>query len=194
MSTKIENFGPQLVEGIKQNSGWAIAIGVLSVIMGLLAIMTPYIAGLSVTVVVGALLSVSGVSQLIFAFKTGSFGKGLLTFVLGALATGVGLYMMFNPGIGLLNLTLLLAAYFFVAGISEIIAAFKMKPVKGWVWASISGVASLVVGIMIWRQFPLSEEWAVGILTGIRMIFGGMWVIAIGRGVRGAAEQVQADA
>ena len=194
MSTKIENFGPQLVEGIKQNSGWAIAIGVISVITGLLAIMTPYIAGLSVTVVVGALLSVSGVSQLIFAFKTGSFGKGLLTFVLGALATGVGLYMMFNPGIGLLNLTLLLAAYFFVAGISEIIAAFKMKPVKGWVWASISGVASLVVGIMIWRQFPLSEEWAVGILTGIRMIFGGMWVIAIGRGVRGAAEQVQADA
>jgi uncharacterized membrane protein HdeD (DUF308 family) len=194
MSTKIEDFGSQLVEGIKQNSGWAIAIGVISVITGLLAIMAPYIAGLSVTVVVGALLSVSGVSQLIFAFKTGSFGKGLLTFVLGLMATGVGLYMMFNPGIGLLTLTLLLAAYFFVAGISEIIAAFKMKPVKGWVWASISGVASLVVGVMIWWQFPLSGEWAVGILTGIRMIFGGMWVIAIARGVRGAAEQVQADA
>ena len=68
-----------------------------------------------------------------------------------------------------------------------------MKPVKGWAWALIGGVASLLLGIMIWWQFPLSGEWAVGILTGIRMIFGGMWVIAIGRGVRGAAEEVQAE-
>ncbi len=191
MSTQIENLQSQLVDGIKQNSGWAIAIGVLSVIMGLLAIMAPGIAGLSVTIVVGALLSVNGVSQLIFAFKTGSFGKGLLTFVLGALATGIGFYMMFNPGLGQLSLTLLLAAYFFVAGISEVIGAWQMRPVKGWVWALISGVASLVLGIMIWRQFPVSGEWAVGTLTGIRMIFGGMWVIAIGRGVRGAAAEVQ---
>jgi len=194
MSTQIENIQSQLVEGIKQNSGWAIAIGVLSVITGFLAIMTPYIAGLSVTVVVGALLSINGVSQLIFAFKTGSIGKGLLTFVLGLLAIGVGLYMMFNPGMALLTLTLLLAVYFFVSGISEIIGAFKMKPVKGWVWASISGLASLVLGVMIWLQIPASGVWAVGILTGIRMLFGGMWVIAIGRGVRGAAEEVQAEA
>ena len=194
MSTQIENIQSQLVEGIKQNSGWAIAIGVLSVITGFLAIMSPYVAGLSVAVVVGALLSINGVSQLIFAFKTGSIGKGLLTFVLGLLAIGVGLYMMFNPGMGLLNLTLLLAVYFFVSGISEIIGAFKMKPVKGWVWASISGVASLVLGVMIWLQIPASGVWAVGILTGIKMIFGGMWMTAIGRGARGAAEEVQAEA
>ncbi len=81
--------------------------------------------------------------------------------------------MMFNPGIGLLSLTLLLAVYFFLAGFSEIIGAFKIKPVKGWAWALIGGVASLLLGIMIGWQFPLSGEWAVGILTGIRMIFGG---------------------
>ncbi len=81
--------------------------------------------------------------------------------------------MMFNPGIGLLSLTLLLAVYFFVAGITEIIGALKIKPVKGWIRALIGGVASLLLGIMIWWQFPLSGEWAVGILAGIRMIFGG---------------------
>ena len=103
------------------------------------------------------LLSVNGVSQLIFAFKTGAFGNCLLTFVLGALATGIGFYMMFNSGLGLLSLTLFLAVYFFVAGSSEIIGAWQMRPVKGWVWALISGI----------------------------------WVIAIGRGVRGAAAEVQ---
>jgi uncharacterized membrane protein HdeD (DUF308 family) len=121
-------------------------------------------------------------------------GKGLLTFVLGVLGAGVGLYMIFNPGLGLLSLTLLLAAYFVVAGVSEVIGAFKMKPVKGWVWALISAVVSVLLGVMIWQQFPASGEWAVGILTGIKMIFGGFWLIAIGRGVRGAAEEIQAEA
>ena len=187
-SRQVESIQSDLLEGIKQNAGWAIAIGVISTIAGFLALWAPFIAGLSVTVVVGLLLIATGVSQLIFAFKTGSIGKGLMTFVLGALAVVAGLYMALRPGVGLLSLTLVLAAYFFVAGITEIIGAFKMKRAKGWVWALLSGVASLALGVMIWWQFPLSGEWAVGILTGIRMVFGGWWLIVIGNGFRGAAK------
>ena len=83
---------------------------------------------------------------------------------------------------------------FFVAGISEVIGAFKMKRAKGWVWALFSGVASLLLGIMIWWQFPLSGTWAVGILTGIRMIFGGGWLIVLGSGFRAAAKAEQVPA
>jgi uncharacterized membrane protein HdeD (DUF308 family) len=194
MSAKIQKLGSQLVEGITENAGWAIGIGVLCVITGLLAIMAPYIAGLSVTIMVGALLTVNGVLQLIFAFKTGSFGKGLLTIVLGILGAAVGVYMMLNPNLALLSLTLMLAAYFVVAGISEIVGAFKMRPVKGWVWAAISAVISVLLGVMIWGQFPASGIWAVGTLTGIRMVFGGIWLVAVGRGVRGASDEVQVEA
>ena len=178
----------ELLEGIKQNAGWAIAIGLISAIAGFLALWAPFIAGLSVTVVVGALLGVTGVSQVIYAFKTGSIGKGLLTFVLGALSAGVGLYMVVRPGAGLLSLTLVLAIYFLASGITEIIGAFKMKGAKGWVWALFSAVASVLLGALIWWQFPLSGEWAVGMLTGIRMMFGGWGLIAIGSGVRSAAK------
>ena len=178
----------ELLEGIKQNAGWAIAIGLISAIAGFLALWAPFIAGLSVTVVVGALLGATGVSQVIYAFKTGSIGKGLLTFVLGALSAGVGLYMVVRPGAGLLSLTLVLAIYFFASGITEIIGAFKMKGAKGWVWALFSAVASVLLGALIWWQFPLSGDWAVGMLTGIRMMFGGWWLIAIGSGVRSAAK------
>jgi uncharacterized membrane protein HdeD (DUF308 family) len=191
-SRQVESIQSDLLEGIKQNAGWAIAIGVISTIAGFLALWAPFIAGLSVTVVVGLLLIATGVSQLIFAFKTGSIGKGLMTFVLGALAVVAGLYMALRPGVGLLSLTLVLAAYFFVAGITEIIGAFKMKRAKGWVWALLSGVASLALGVMIWWQFPLSADWAVGILTGIRMVFGGWWLIAIGNGFRTAAKAEEA--
>ncbi len=191
---RVESIQSELLEGIKQNAGWAIAIGLISTIAGFLALWTPLIAGLSVTVVVGLLLVATGVSQLIFAFKAGSLGKGLLTFVLGALAAVAGLYMALTPGVGLLSLTLVLAAYFSVAGISEIIGAFKMKRAKGWVWALLSGVASLLLGIMIWWQFPLSGNWAVGILTGVRMVFGGWWLIVIGSGFRAAAKVEQVPA
>jgi uncharacterized membrane protein HdeD (DUF308 family) len=183
-----ENIQSEVLEGIKENAGWAIAIGLISTIAGFAALWVPFIAGLSVTVVVGLLLAASSVSQLIFAFKAGSIGKGVFTFVLGALGAAVGLYMALRPGAGLLSLTLLLAVYFAATGVTEIIAAFKMKGAKGWVWALFSGAASLVLGIMIWWQFPLSGEWAVGILTGIRMIFGGWWLIVIGNGFRGAAK------
>lgn len=191
---RVESIQSELLEGIKQNAGWAIAIGLISTIAGFLALWAPFIAGLSVTVVVGLLLVTTGVSQLIFAFKAGSIGKGLLTFVLGALAAVTGLYMALTPGVGLVSLTLVLAAYFFVAGISEVIGAFKMKRAKGWVWALFSGVASLLLGIMIWWQFPLSGTWAVGILTGIRMIFGGGWLIVLGSGFRAAAKAEQVPA
>ncbi len=190
-SEQVESLQSELLEGIKQNAGWAIAIGLVSTIAGFLALWTPLIAGLSVTVVVGFLLVATGVSQLIFAFKTGSIGKGLLTFVLGALSVAVGLYMALRPGVAVLSLTLVLAIYFFATGITEIIGAFKMKRAKGWVWALFSAVASLLLGVLIWWQFPVSGEWAVGLLTGIRMIFGGWWLIAIGNGFRSAAKAEQ---
>jgi uncharacterized membrane protein HdeD (DUF308 family) len=190
-SEQVNSLQSELLEGIKQNAGWAIAIGLVSTIAGFLALWAPLIAGLSVTVVVGFLLVATGVSQLIFAFKTGSIGKGLLTFVLGALSVAVGLYMALRPGVAVLSLTLVLAIYFFATGITEIIGAFKMKRAKGWVWALFSAVASLLLGVLIWWQFPVSGEWAVGLLTGIRMIFGGWWLIAIGKGFRDAAKAEQ---
>jgi len=194
MSTQSENVEKAqeiqwgLLDGIKRNTGWAIAIGVISIIAGFMAVWTPFIAGLSVAVVVGSLLVVTGVSQLYFAFKTGSVGQGLLIFVLGLLAVAVGFYMAFRPVFGLMSLTLVLAAYFAVSGVTEIIAAFKMKGAAGWIWALFSAAASILLGIMIWWQFPLSGFWAVGILTGIRMIFGGSWLITIASGIRGAAK------
>jgi len=194
MSTQTEaskladNIQSDVLAGIKENAGWAIAIGLISTIAGFAALWVPFIAGLSVTVVVGLLLASSGISQLVFAFKAGSIGKGVFTFVLGALGVAVGLYMALRPGAGLLSLTLLLAAYFAAAGVTEIIAAFKMKGAKGWVWALFSAVASLALGIMIWWQFPLSGEWAVGILTGIRLVLGGWWLIVIGNGFKSAAK------
>jgi uncharacterized membrane protein HdeD (DUF308 family) len=113
-------------------------------------------------------------------------------FVLGVLTLVAGGYLVARPGMGLATLTLVLAAYLFVEGLFEIIYAFRLRPIKGWGWTLFSGIAALVLGIMIWRQFPVSGMWAVGTIVGIHMIFAGSSMASLSRAARGAAKEAQA--
>ena len=102
---------------------------------------------------------------------------GLLTVLLGG-------YMIGNTGVALATVTLFLAAWFVVVGICEIIWSLRLRPLPGWGTTVFSGVISLLLGLMIWRQFPVSGAWAIGVLAGIKLIFSGWWLIIIGRGVK----------
>lgn len=192
MTNGVEAVDQEMLSTIKRHAGVGIAVGVVAVIAGVCAIMSPLVAGLSVAIAVGVLLVASGVSRLFLAFRLGSFGVGLLVFVLGVLSIIVGGYMVARPGMALATLTLVLAVYFFADGIFEIIWAFRLRPIKGWGWTLFSGIAALVLGIMIWRQFPVSGMWAVGTLAGIHMIFGGSSLASVSGAARSAAKEAQA--
>ena len=192
MTNGVEQVDQEMLSAIKRNAGLGVALGIVIAIAGILAIVSPFVAGLSVTIAVGVLLIVSGVSRLFLAFKMGSFGKGLLMFLLGVLTLIAGGYLVARPGMGLATLTLFLAAYFLVDGVFEIIWAFRLRPIKGWGWQLFSGIATLVLGVMIWRQFPESALWAVGLLVGIHMIFAGSSITSICGATRSAAKDAQA--
>jgi uncharacterized membrane protein HdeD (DUF308 family) len=192
MTDAIEQVDQEMLGTIKRHAGLGMALGIGIAIAGVLAIVSPLVAGLSVTIAVGVLLIVSGVSRLFLAFKMGSFGRGLLMFALGALTLVAGGYLVARPGMGLATLTLVLAAYLFVDGVFEIIYAFRLRPIKGWGWTLFSGIAALVLGIMIWRQFPVSGMWAVGTIAGIHMIFAGSSMASLSRAARSAAKDTQA--
>jgi len=177
---------------IKQHSGVGMAVGILVVVAGLLALLSPLVAGLSIAIAVGVLIIASGVSRLFLAFKMGSFGHGLLVFLLGLLSIFIGGYMVARPGMALATLTLVLAVYFAVDGGFQIIWAFRLRPIQGWGWSLFSGIVSLALGIMIWRQFPVSGVWAVGTLAGIHMVFSGSSVASICSAARRAANEAQA--
>lgn len=193
MTTAIGQVDEELVNTIKRHAGLAMVVGILIAIAGVLAIVSPFIAGLSVTVAVGVLLLVTGVSRLFLAFKMGSFGRGLLVFVLGLLTLVAGGYMVARPDMGLATLTLFLAAYLFVQGIFEIVWAFRLRPVKGWGWTLFSGISSLLLGILIWAQVPVSGMWAVGTLVGVHMIFAGSATASIGGAARSGAKDALAS-
>ncbi|KPK17836.1 MAG: hypothetical protein AMJ62_00065 [Myxococcales bacterium SG8_38] len=192
MTTGIEEIDQEMLTTIKRHAGLGMAVGILTVIVGFLALVAPLVAGLSIAIAVGVLLLVAGVSRLFLAFRMGSFGHGLLVFVIGLLSIVAGGYMLARPGMALATLTLFLAAYFLVEGVFEIIWAFRLRPIKGWGWTLFSGVVALALGIMIWRQFPVSGVWAVGTLVGISMIFGGASLASVCGAARSAAKEAQA--
>jgi uncharacterized membrane protein HdeD (DUF308 family) len=176
--------GGTLVDALRQNSGWAIAIGILLLIAGMLAIGSPFVTGLAVTVSVGALLIVSGLGQCFLAFQAGAFGRALLIFLLGLVAVVGGGYMVSQPVSGLASLTLVLAAYFVVTGILTIITSLQLRPASGWGWMLANAVVTLLLGALIWRQWPLSGTWAVGTLFGVQMLMSGFSLLTTGSAVR----------
>jgi uncharacterized membrane protein HdeD (DUF308 family) len=177
-----------LLDGIKKNARLAVIMGIIMVICGVLAVGSPLAAGVSVTIFVGIMLVIAGIAQCFLAFQAGAFGKGLLIFVVGALTAAAGFYLFNQPLAGLASITLFLAVYFVVTGIFELVGAFQIRPAEGWGMMLFNGIVTLLLGVMIWSEFPLSGAWAVGVLFGVKLIMSGWSLIFIGRSVRGAAK------
>ncbi|MHC4217581.1 MAG: HdeD family acid-resistance protein, partial [Planctomycetota bacterium] len=102
----------------------------------------------------------------------------------GLLAIACGVLLLMHHIAGLGFLTLLLAVYFFVDGITRIAGAFELRPERGWGWVLFGGIVTLLLGVFIWRQWPLSGTWAVGTLAGVSILFGGWSMVAIGMAAR----------
>jgi len=179
------------VEEVKKNAGTLVFLGILTVVFGALAVGSPLITGLAVSMFVGGLLVVAGIVRVVEALKSGQLGAGILGSVLGLLTLVCGVLMLFRPLIGLATLTLVMAVYFLVDGITEIVVAFKMKPEKGWGWMLFGGIVALLLGIFIWRQWPLSGAWAVGTLVGIHLLLSGWTMIMTGSAARAGTSVVQ---
>lgn len=180
-----------LTETIKRRAKTSKWVGILLVIAGFLALVAPLSAGLSLTVMIGVLLLISGGAQLVLVFKAGSFGEGILLALFAVLTLIAGGYMLSQPVSALATLTLFLAAYFIASGVLQVFGAFGAKPDPGWGWLLFGGVLSVILGIMIWRQFPLSGVWAVGVLVGVQLIMSGWTLIAVGGLAKDAVKAAQ---
>lgn len=160
--------------------GRLIALGVAMFILGLLAMILPTAMGVGVAIVVGILLLIAGVAQLSAGIHAPSLGAGLLNGLFGFLMFIAGLFMLLRPQLGLVKLTLIAAIYFVVVGIAEIIVSFRVKPRVGWGMILLNGIVTLILGGLIWSEWPYSAEWAVGVLVGVQLLFMGAHFIALG--------------
>jgi len=164
---------PSLGTIAKESVGWSIALSVLMILTGVLAIMIPPVAGIAVLVVVAWLLMFSGAAHLVFAWHTRTAGGMVWELLLGILYILVGVYALLNPVAGLASLTLVLAIYLFMEAVLELILSFRLRPLAGSNWLLIDGIITLILAVLIWRSWPSSSEWVIGTLVGISMLFSG---------------------
>jgi uncharacterized membrane protein HdeD (DUF308 family) len=164
---------PQLAKEAKHLTGWSIAISLLIILAGVLAIGLPVAAGIAVNIVVAWLLVIGGVAHLAFGWHIRAMGGLLWQVLLGVLYIGIGVYLLARPVAGLVTLTLALAIYLFAEGLFELILSFQVRPRQGWGWLLLDGIVTLILAIMIWRTWPASTEWVIGTLVGISLIFSG---------------------
>jgi len=142
-------------ETIKRYSLWYLLEGVLLVIAGVVALVYPYIA--SVTLI----------------FLLGWVPHFWLQLVSAVLAILIGILLLRNPDAGLLIMTVLLIVFFFVEGVSKVIFALNIRPFMGWVWVLASGVIGILLGAYLWANMPVASEWVLGVLLGIQLIAEG---------------------
>jgi uncharacterized membrane protein HdeD (DUF308 family) len=163
-------------------------LGAIVIILGIFALMAPGLTGISIVFLLGTLVAASGIIRIVWAFQAGSFGRGLLMFAIGGLTLLCGIALIANPLLGSAMLTFMLTAYFIFDGIAEIAAGVRLRPEAGWGWMLFGGIVSILLGIVIWAQFPLSGAWAIGILLGIKMFFIGLIMVTGGSAVRSLAK------
>lgn len=154
-------------------------IGILSVVLGIIAIVTPAVAGKAVVIVIGAVMLVAGIAQIFSGLRAEGWSHKLPPLILGIITAIAGLGVLGHPLLGLTFLTLLLVVFFVVEGLWKIVASFSYRPAKGWLAFLISGILTLVLGVLIWRQWPISGLWAVGVLVGVDLLTTGISLIAL---------------
>ena len=157
----------------KESVGWSIGLSVLMILAGVLAIVIPPAAGIAVVIVVAWLLIFSGVAHLVFAWHVRTTGGVIWELLLGILYLVVGVYTLAHPVAGLAALTLVLAIYLFVEAVLEFVLSFRLRPMPGSGWLLFDGIITLILAILIWRTWPSSSEWVIGMLVGISMLFSG---------------------
>jgi uncharacterized membrane protein HdeD (DUF308 family) len=163
---------------------WATAMGVVFVVLGVLAIVEPAVAGLAVAILVGWLLIFGGAAHGVAAFGGGGAGRAVWQLILALIYVFCGLYFLAHPLLGLGTLTLFLAAILVMEAIVEVIAYFVVRVEGGSGWRLVNAIVTLILGGMIWRHWPSSSVWAIGTLVGVNLMMTGFSRLMLGTAAR----------
>ena len=169
-------------------------LGISLLILGVISVAAPVMAGTSVVIVVGIILLVAGIGQFVSGIRAESWGDKIMPVLLGVITALAGIGVIGHPLLGLGYLTILLLCFFIIEGIWKIIASFRYRPAPGWIWLALSGVLSLLLAYMIWKQWPMSGLWAVGVLVGVNLISTGISLITLSSSVKELGNQLQNNA
>ena len=152
------------------------------------------VATIAVQIMLGWLLIIGGIAEGIHAFMAQGWRGFLLELLSAILYLVVGILLLVNPVTGALALTVLLAVFLVVEGIFKIIMALRVRDHRNWGWLLASGILSLILGAMIWSEWPASGLWVIGLLVGVQLVFSGWALVMLAAAARGYRQTAQTAA
>ena len=165
---------------LKKASKSVMIMGGLILLLGILALIYPNGFGKFTTIVIGLLIITGGFLRLLFAVTASSVGSMILRYLFAILMIIAGVAMISNSDMGLEALTLLMAIYFIVDGIAELFYAYSLRKLGRGKFLFIGGIASLILGILVYAKWPESSRYAIGILLGLKFLLDGFSLTTMG--------------
>jgi len=173
---------------LKRSWGWFLALGIALIVLGTIALGSALVMTIASVFFFGWLLIVAGVLEAVHAFWRKRWAGFFLDLLTGILYVVVGWMMVTNPKESALLLTLIIAMFLVFEGVFRIVAALTAR-YPHWGWVLLNGVISLVLGLMIWRQWPYSGLWVIGLFVGIEMLFNGWSLVMLSLASRRLPEE-----
>jgi uncharacterized membrane protein HdeD (DUF308 family) len=158
----------------KQDRNWSLLIGILLIVLGIIAIALPVVSTIFAETWFALILGSAGVAKLIYAFRTRVEGGFIWKLLLGILYIATAILLLVYPQTAILTLTLLLGSFLLTEGVFELFLAFQVRPQQNWTWALSNGIITLILGGMIWFQWPFDAPWLIGTLVGVSVLFTGI--------------------
>jgi uncharacterized membrane protein HdeD (DUF308 family) len=164
--------------------GWSLALGILLVIAGVVALVFPVIAAVTAAIYVGWFALIAGGIAIVIAVRTRTEPEFGWRLAVGVLYLAIGLMLVANPVAGAVSLALFVGALMAASGVVEIMLALRLKPHGGWGWLLANGILSIILAILIVIGWPLGSLVLIGYLVGFQIITCGIARIALGLAAR----------
>ena len=177
-------------DSIRHRWGWLLVLGISMVILGTIALFITPAATLGTVLVLGWLLVVSGIVEAIHSFSVRRWSGIFLHLIGGILGVLVGLLVVTHPVAGALAWTLLFASFFTVIGLFRLVAAIRLK-FPNWGWAAFDGAVTLLLGLLLWIDWPGSGIWFLGFAVGISLLLRGWSYIMFAIAIRSSPRRVE---
>jgi uncharacterized membrane protein HdeD (DUF308 family) len=173
------------LQALRSHRGWFLALGILMVVLGTIAIGWACTATITVAAVwlFGFFLLAAGITEILGSFWAGRWSGMLIHLMLGIVYAIAGIVMIDQPLDTAIQLTLIIAIFLIISGIFRIVFAL-VERFSGWGWVAMNGVVALILGMLIYKQWPASGLWVIGLYVGIDLIFNGWAWIMLAMGLR----------
>lgn len=147
---------------------------IVLIVFGIVAIILPAISTIVAETWISIILAFSGITKLVYAFQSRQAGGFVWKLLLSVLYIATGVYLFVYPLAGVLTLTLLLGSFLLTEGVFELFLAFRLRPQQNWSWVLADGMITLLLGGLVWVQWPSDASWVIGTVVGISILSTGV--------------------